>query len=211
MNKKTLTFLGISLTLAGCSDKAVIKKKMSNQTGTVDPIVENNQKSTKQWRDQLKRLAESPAPTDLKMGAMCYDMVGYYTDSYSCSTCMNKTIFPSGSLRSSVAGELSEIKLKVETLQKLGLIVKLDDMYLCDHCYTEKYGSTEGIEKGSLYWEIDNGNKVIRTNYQDFDFYILRDFLKQKDKVVGPQENETPLKKYIPRLKELLLGETGEK
>lgn len=213
MNKKTLTFLGLSLTLASCSDQSIVENdNASGQSDKVEPIVENNKRSREQWREQLAFLAthEPQMPNEICI-AMCYEMAMPYAASYNCEACKHKTLFADKSPRCTIAGELNDIKTRADKLRKLGLVVVLDECCLCDHCYAEKYESTDNIEQGSLYWLITNDGKTVRTKYDDFDFYILRDFLKRKDLVTSFNGDVNPLKNYVPRLKELLLGETGEK
>ena len=203
MRSKTLTYLGISLTLAGFADQqAINNSKHTGEKNKVEPIVENNKRSREQWKKQLEDLAKSPTPTKLKMGAMCYKMAMPYAGSYNCSKCKSKTVFAKGDSKRFKAGQLEKkVSKHLIELRKLGLDVKIDSSFLCSKC-----------GKGDdFYWEISNGDKIVRTKCEYFDFYILRDFLKKKEVVTGATERQKPLKKYIPRLKELLLGETKEK
>ena len=197
MNKNILTYLGISLTLASCTDKPVNTETAPNPTGQIESALKNNKRSRELWRKQLEDLAKAPTPTELQMGAMCYMMMMPYADSYDCEKCKEKTLFAEGSREGRKAGRLKEISAQAAELRNIGLEVTLDSSCLCNNCST-------GDE---FYWEISNNGETIRTKYDSYDFYILRDFLKKKKIATGMTERQTPLKNYIPRLKELLLAQ----
>ena len=163
----------------------------------------------------LDRLAASPEPKiEPDAGAMCYDMAELRLESYEhqCRKCGAKTVYPPDQkewrryLRTLRNGALS--------LKAKGLNIELDDSCLCRKCGKEVFiagesglsitnsGTNIGHPDrfGHLAWVI-NGRRIDACSS---DIEILSAFLSNKRIVTDEFDNQEPLKKYLPRLRELL-------
>jgi hypothetical protein len=151
----------------------------------------------------LKRVAEQPAPTELKMGAMCYEPICTPERvEYVCPSCGAKTIHAlneEGSIESFHAPVLNVkgYRTYIQTLNKLGLDAKLDESFLCSAC------RKEGVS--GLFLEVKIKDSVVRNALQSVDDLRKLVAFVQGDLVwKGAQDQESPLKPELPRIKQLL-------
>lgn len=154
---------------------------------------------------QLEKIAKEPAPQNLAPGAMCYSvMVPPSRIEYHCPVCKTKTFYDR--IFAPVVGftGIEQIRTWPVGLKKLGLDCKIDESSFCPKCSKGKN------QAPALYWEITVGKRKIRSKIQYGDYNLLAAFMQKKLKVIISQGQEEPLKKYLPRLRQLL-GMTKEK
>jgi ribosomal protein L37AE/L43A len=149
----------------------------------------------------LKRLADKPVPTKLEMGAMCYDMaMPPERAEYVCPTCGTKTIHALNHLENgwdAPALSVKQYRTYIEQLNKLGLVSKLDETFLCSAC------KKEGVS--GLFLEVTIKGRVVRNALQrDDDLRKLIAFVQGDLAWKGDQDRELPLKPELPRIKQLL-------
>jgi hypothetical protein len=191
-----LAAMGISSFTPGCMP-----------TGTEDPTLANSlpagQVASKKIDVDrlLKRLAEKPVPQELKMGAMCYEMASSpQRAEYVCPACGNKTIYALNQLTGgweAPALSVTYYRKDVEQLNKLGLVSKLDETFLCSAC------KKEGVS--GLFLEVTVKGRAVRTALQgQGDLRILIAFVQGDLVWKDTQDEEHPLKSELPRIKQLL-------
>jgi DNA-directed RNA polymerase subunit RPC12/RpoP len=176
-------------------------------TGTEDPTPADPQPtgqvaSKKIDVDRLlKRVAEQPVPESLNPGAMCYAMMAPPDRAeYVCPTCGTKTIHALNQLTGgwdAPALSIKSYRTYIEQLNKLGLVSKLDESYLCSAC------KKEGVS--GLFLDVTVKGRVIRTALQgDEDLRKLIAFVQGDLVWKGDRGCEIPLKPALPRIKQLL-------
>jgi DNA-directed RNA polymerase subunit RPC12/RpoP len=191
-----LAAMGISSLTPGCVP-----------TGTEDPTPADPQPtgqvaSKKIDVDRLlKRVAEQPVPESLNPGAMCYAMMAPPDRAeYVCPTCGTKTIHALNQLTGgwdAPALSIKSYRTYIEQLNKLGLVSKLDESYLCSAC------KKEGVS--GLFLDVTVKGRVIRTALQgDEDLRKLIAFVQGDLVWKGDRGCEIPLKPALPRIKQLL-------
>ena len=225
-----IVIIGLLFTpkLLAQSNKGTEKRKtvpangtVAIQTDTIQPLF-----SKTQIEEKLKRLAETPPPTNLSWGAMCYRSVSYFDAavSYICPICGAKTLYgrpfldigekkftpdySTGELKPVIFEERSydsygkaNINACRREIQKIkGIKVALDESEFCKHCspYT-----TNPI----LYLLVNIGgeSKTVKIpNVSWTDIRLIQEFLSGSLVHKGGNESETPLINYIARIKELL-------
>jgi predicted RNA-binding Zn-ribbon protein involved in translation (DUF1610 family)/uncharacterized protein YneF (UPF0154 family) len=174
------------------------------------PISENDtikaMFSKKQIEKKLKHLAETPAPTNLSFGAMCYEMVAvdYDTHEYICPICGEKTVYKKNKNKekfnyiSGVIWEISACRREIEKVN--GINIKLDEKQFCSHCSPK----TERPELFLLV-NIKGQNDTTKiSNFSSMDIRILKEFLDDKLVHKTDYDSELPLVDNIERIKELL-------
>jgi len=151
----------------------------------------------------LKRVADTPAPKELKMGAMCYDMASTPERvEYVCPRCGTKTIYAWNTKArmggwNSPALAIERYRSYIVELNKVGLDAKLDESFLCSTC------NKDG--KASLFIEVTLGKQAVRTALIDMnDLRKLIAFVQGDLVWKGDQDRELPLKPELPRIKQLL-------
>jgi len=152
---------------------------------------------------RLEKLSKSPPPKNLKMGAMCYDMAEPPDRiDYVCPACGEKTLYARddknrGSLTFFLSYQLQECR---EIAKKVkGLDIVLGEHEFCRKC-------SPATKAPVLILKVNYpGEKthVVRDVHED-DLGLLVEFMNNSDRHVGGQGRETPLKDYVPRLRELL-------
>jgi DNA-directed RNA polymerase subunit RPC12/RpoP len=135
------------------------------------------------------------------MGAMCYEMsMPPDRAEYVCPTCGTKTIHALNQLTGgwdAPALSIKQYRTYIEQLNKLGLVSKLDETYLCSAC------KKEGVS--GLFLEVTVKGRVIRTALQgDEDLRKLIAFVQGDLVWKGDRGCEIPLKPALPRIKQLL-------
>ena len=148
----------------------------------------------------LAKVAATPPPAGLSMGASCYRMcVPPEREEYICMVCGTKTIH---SLNKSDGWDNPALSVKyyrtyIEELIKLGLDAKLDESFLCSKCKKEG--------QSSLFLEVTIKNRVVRSALVDInDLSKLIAFVQGNLVWKGERDEEFPLKPELPRIRQLL-------
>lgn len=187
MDKKILSLLGLSLAFSGCEKEQPVTKGKERWR-----YLQQNE-----WESQLQKVAETPAPKNLEFGAMCYEIAFYEQNVYNCPVCLQKTIYDKSDQQlMSTLTLLPEYLDKASDIYNLRIPIKLVTTGLCSHC------SPDGPRE--LQWEVMNGEQQVMTPFEPFDLYILKAFAEKKLVVKDMTDEETPLKNYLPRLRQLL-------
>jgi len=168
------------------------------------PAVKTRSLSKEEIAQRLKKLANSPPPKNLSMGAMCYDMAGppERTD-YVCPECGEKTIYSKeGKDRRAstnfIQYDLPDCRRMAKDIK--GVTVELDEHEFCKKC-SPKVKEPELIVKVRYAGRADAA--VTRGITRD-DLKLINEFASGSDRHSGAQGRETPLSQYITRLQELL-------
>ena len=152
----------------------------------------------KSIKERLTALAKKPAPKNLKMGAMCYDVA--YTENrtdYVCPKCGQKTIYTVefGYL---ITNTIPDCRNYMNSFR--GLKANIDESQFCRKC-------SPHIKKPELCFEINysDENKVHKTcGINEKDMQLVSEFLNQSKVHRSFNDSEEPLKNYVKRLEELL-------
>jgi predicted RNA-binding Zn-ribbon protein involved in translation (DUF1610 family) len=174
------------------------RKGPSTATNTVAPG-ERRLPDRSAIRARLQALAKTPAPTDLKPGAMCYETAASPDRAeYLCPACGEKTFYPSGQARH-LSFALPRCRLLAARLATL-LECRLDESTFCRRCTPDaaapvlhlviRYGTTEREHRAGV-----NGYS---------DLAVLIDFLEGKTVHRNAYDGEEALKEHIPLLERLL-------
>jgi DNA-directed RNA polymerase subunit RPC12/RpoP len=191
-----LAAMGLATVTPGC-----VKTGVQGEVAT-DPQPTGVTASTKVDIDNLlKRVAEKPAPKNLNPGAMCYSMMAPPDRAeYVCPSCGTKTIHALNQLERSWDAPALSVKHYrgyIEQLNKLGLVSKLDETYLCSAC------KKEGVS--GLFLEVTVKGRIVRTALKsDHDLKKLVAFVQGDLVWKGDQGSELPLKPELPRIRQLL-------
>lgn len=168
--------------------------------------------------ERLRKLEKSQTPQDLAEGAMCYMRMPWRAEKKPCPECGKMMIV------GQMDNVLRRYNVPLKRIQNLGLDVKL---VLPEHCPKCGYGVGPcGMGEDYLWYsawdnEVDREDLTARQlrleiHYSDMpepvlvllkkphDLEILALFLQGKDRYTDDQERETPLKKWLGRLGELL-------
>ncbi len=152
---------------------------------------------------QLGKIAKEPAPQNLSPGAMCYEVAAPPNRvEYYCPVCKSKTFYDWTSAPVVGFTKIEEIRKWPVELKKFGLDCKIDESDFCPKCSKNKKNDAQ--QPRFLYWEITVGKRQIRSKVQSLDYQILAAFMAKKAKVKTFAGREEPLKKYLPRLRQLL-------
>lgn len=162
-------------------------------------------------RAMLKRLAETPPPTQLATGAMCYAMASPPNRAdYICPKCGERTLYDNSKYKTekpydmgiawTVERELPYCRSEFQELRKIaGHAIEFDESQFCRKC-------SPNVTKPKLVLHIsykdDNVRDVEAIDHHDLR--ILRKFLAGELKTTSDNEGEAPLKNDLPRLQELL-------
>ena len=156
----------------------------------------------------LDRLAVLPEPKgELGVSAMCYIQRLPQPENYTniCGTCGAKTVYPRdlGDRRRLV----QKLRDGVADLKAKGLNISLDDSCLCATCRGEK-NATEGKPEwfNEMKWTIA-GRKI---EVKPSDVEVLTAFISGR-RFLEYDDYKEPVKRYLPRLKELLAGYSNKK
>ncbi|MBN2681045.1 MAG: hypothetical protein JXR58_00930 [Bacteroidales bacterium] len=199
----------ISSIFVGCKSKPAKDAKVGNENGndSIQPVTGNSgvetikRYSKTEIKKMLTKLAETPAPTDLSFGAMCYDMaMPPPTVEYVCPVCGEKTLynedqfFVVNNIQNNLDG-LRHLSGKIEQIN-----LKIDESQFCKTC-------SPNVETPAfcLLTNIPGTKDTTKIcNVSDEDLVILLEFLNGKLKHTDFYERETPLKERIERLEQLL-------
>ena len=153
----------------------------------------------------LGRIDRAPEP-ELKMGAMCYDMAGPpATVDYVCPTCHAKTVYALGAKGANmdlvwlVAYDLTAARRIAAQIRTRAPGVVLDESPLCRQCTP-----AAGHPALRLRLTFVDGTSRVVEKVSTGDLRLLQGFFDGKLVAPGAQDDESPLKKDLPRLRELL-------
>ena len=167
--------------------------------------------SRAEMKERLLKLAKGEAPTELAIGAMCYEVAAPPLKAeYVCPKCGEKTLYALEDVdaqpdRQATWSMVSQVNVGIAASRRRikeigGLSVKLDESQFCRTCSpqvkTPKLGLVvqyAGQQEPHRVWDITEN-----------DAKLIAEFLAGKDKHVGPTDGEIPLKDYVKRLEELL-------
>jgi hypothetical protein len=152
-----------------------------------------------QLAEKLRKLGETPAPADLKMGASCYDMAAPSdTADFVCPRDGSRTSY---SKNISLAGTVRELPTLRQTAESLpGISASIDDSEFCRQCTP----TAPAAPKPILIVKLPDGTEKRTRGVGLRDLDILQEFLTGKLKHQGETGDETPLKDNLPRIRELL-------
>lgn len=178
------------------------KEKFEIINDTIKPLY-----SKKQIEKKLKHLAETPPPTDLSFGAMCYSISISSIDkfTYICPICGERTIYNQKkvdkdewwTVKSVLEYGLTSCRREVEKIK--GINIRLDESQFCKHCSPD-------IKKPELCLLVNIGgesdtSKVCDINY--LDIRKIQEFLNGELIHITGNEGEVPLVNDIEWLKKL--------
>lgn len=177
--------------------------------GQVEPPIPTVERMTRasnaEIERMLSRIEERPAPKE-KMGAMCYDMcLPPPVTEYVCPVCGEKSLYPAKENRwSTPLNRLEGLRRLQREAQaeagRRGAAVALDEQAFCRHCRPQAAEEPSA----ALVVRLPDGRETRTETFTEEDLRLLRDFFAGKDVRVGPQDDETPLKRSLPRLRDLL-------
>lgn len=184
-----------------CKNHKILLNSLDTKDDTIKGMF-----SKKQIDQKLKRLSETPAPTNLSFGAMCYEMVAVDTKNheYVCPLCGEKTVYKKDKDKTrffyidGLLWNLEACRKEIQTVR--GINIKLDEKQFCSHCSPK-------IERPELYLLVNIAGQSDTTRISAISFtdiQLIREFLE--DKLIHRTDNdgETPLIENIARIKELL-------
>jgi len=161
-------------------------------------------------RRALERLAESPPPSKLSIGADCYARIGPpATACYVCAKCGDRTLYarrPTGAegppeARGAGLGllhELPEYRRQAKEVRNLDL--ELDESEFCGKCRPEV--SDPQMVLVVRYPGTADPHRCRGVNQEDLR--LIRAFLAGRLEYVNLFGEGSPLKERMPRLRELL-------
>jgi len=168
------------------------------------PSILTHSLSRKEITERLKKLAKSPPPKDLKMGAMCYDMAGPPDRvDYVCPRCGEKTLYTNNDKNRIVSTffleyELSECRRLARDIK--GITVELDEHEFCRKC-------SPGVKEPAMILKVRYSGRTdaaVTRGITRNDLKLINEFLSGSDRHTGEQGRETPLNQYMKRLQQLL-------
>ena len=199
------------LITAGCRKPPTTVTRPAAPPPKVQPA-ESTSATRAKLAAQLQTLAESEPPSELAMGAMCYDMEGPPQRSeYVCPACGERTLYAlakqedeghwspaSWQLIRTVTTELPACRRQIKEID--GLAVRLDESQFYRQCSPNAETPTLGLVINYDGEPTPHRMSGITSN----DLKLIAEFLAGKAKHTGPQDGETPLKNHTERLGELL-------
>lgn len=187
--------------ITGCSRKV----ELVNQSRPPVTAKSIHSMSQTEIKKMLKRIETRKAP-EAKMGAMCYSMAAPPDRAeYVCPTCGEKTLYSSDQAHF-VAWDLQSCRREFESIKKsTELQLSLDESSYCKHCRPD-------AQKQELKLSVnyDGGETHTVSPVSAHDLRLLRGFLKGELSYETFTEGSRPLKKCMPRLRELLGVELGD-
>jgi len=195
-----LITLAIVLVLAALAPRAIAASPPSNPVPPAAAPAPAAPLLTKaQLAEKLRKLGETPAPANLKMGASCYDMaMGPDTADFVCPRDGSRTHY---SKNLGVAETVRKVPSLRQTAASLpGISASIDDSEFCRQCTPTAPADPQPI----LIVKLPDGTekRTRGVNWRDLD--ILQEFLTDQLKHQGDTGRETPLKDNLPRIRELL-------
>lgn len=189
--------------------RSALGRTVPVKTGSSLTVAQNSPQITKkltreQIAQRLKKLKESPAPTNLRPAAMCYKMAATPDRiEYICPVCGERTLYSS-----QASGNYQQVTLVREDIPECrqlvksitGLSLSIDESEFCRKC-SPRVGSP-AMTLIIRYPGEKEPRQVKGISAQDLT--LISEFLSGKNRHEGERGSETPLVDYIPRLLELL-------
>jgi hypothetical protein len=149
---------------------------------------------------RLKKLAGSPTPANLNMGAKCYEIAAPPDRvDYVCPKCGQRTLYTrEQGLQDAVRLEIPEARRLVKEIR--GIEVKLDESQFCRTCSPSVSEPQLILLVGVPGQKDPHRVEGVAAN----DLKLLKEFLQGSDRHKGDNDRETPLKDHIDRIEELL-------
>ena len=178
------------------------KEKLEIVNDTIKPLY-----SKEQIEEKLKYLAETPPPSDLSFGAMCYSIAISSTDrfTYICPICGERTIYKKNKIKDKdwwsvkwvLESGLTSCRREVDKVS--GINIQLDESQFCGHC-------SPNVKKPELCLLVNVGgesdtSKVCDINY--LDIRKIQEFLNGELIHITGNEGEVPLVDDIEWFKQL--------
>jgi hypothetical protein len=154
--------------------------------------------SRQQIKEKLEVLASTPAPENLKNGAMCYKIAAPPNRTeYICPVCGERTVHTDNTARF-IERELTVCRTLADSISGIDLV--LDEKQFCKKCSPKTEDPSLCIH---LKFAGDTTTNTVCSVYSE-DMQLLYEFTKGKLMHKDDYDNETPLKNYSVRLRELL-------
>ncbi|MFH0864670.1 MAG: hypothetical protein V1904_00640 [Bacteroidota bacterium] len=148
-------------------------------------------------KEKLEALANSPAPTELKQGAMCYAaMLERDSAEYVCPKCGERTLYTENK-GWFVRRDLNVCRTLADSVPAINLT--LDESQYCKKCSPD----IESPQLCITYQLADDANKTHICGITPYDLKIMKEFMQGKDKHITDNDGEVALKDFLPRLQEL--------
>ncbi len=200
-----LTLAAVMLVLLAMIISAVGCSRPPAQTPPAPAAVSPPQTERERLQAKLRELVAAPAPSELERGAMCYAKVFVPEPAeYLCPRCGSRTQH-----QQSLVPLLREVaKARTAAGVVKGLKVTLDESEFCRKCTPE----APEAPALSLVVTFADGrvHRVRRVSAEDLQ--IIAEFLSGKDKHLGQNGREEPLKDLAARIDALLgLSQNGTK
>jgi hypothetical protein len=143
---------------------------------------------------------EKKASPEPKMGAMCYKMAAPPERAeYVCPKCGEKTLYTKDAARE-IEWELDSCRREFLLLKSASaLSLALDESSYCSHCRPD--AKKHALELVVTYAD---GASCTNSPITDVDLSILQGFLKGGLDFKTSNDSTVPLKKMLPRLRQLL-------
>lgn len=167
-----------------------------------------------QVRALLKKLADTPGPKELAMGACCYKPASRPRRAeYVCPKCGERSLYDEAKMAERdwldhgvapvVDREVPTCRREIQELRKIvGDAIALDESQFCRKC-SPKVTTPKLVLHISYKGEKPRDVEGVKHD----DLRMLRELLSGKLRAKADNDSETPLKDKLPRLQELL----GEK
>lgn len=197
---QTILIMLLLLTVAGvlwaCQTPRNDKPGTAASPVTVIKIKALSQSQIKERLSQLQTRSE-PLP---KMGAMCYKMAASPDRAeYLCPTCGEKTLYRSD-MAHFIEQSLGKCRRKFEHLKEIdGTAFSLDESRLCHKCQPKADNRLL-----ALTVRYQDGKTHTTLSVNELDLQLLCDFVDGKESYSTSNDGEYPLKRELPRLRELL-------
>ncbi|MFH0887084.1 MAG: hypothetical protein V1843_02830 [bacterium] len=147
-------------------------------------------------QQKLADLSKKPAPTELKMGAMCYDMAGPPERvEYTCPIDNTKTLYTQNT--DTVSWDIPAARRLIKTINNPAFT--LDESEFCKKC-----NPNITAPKLNLIVKYAGQKPYTMENISPNDLKLINEFLSGQDKHKTSNDAELPLKDYSDRLKVLL-------
>ena len=195
--------------LTGCSPSNESPRQPT--ATTFDVPLSDKPLSRAELAARLERLAASPLPTELAPGAMCYvPALLMPPDAYVCPTCGERTFYsrPVGSGGVGAGDTESAYRIlelgienyRQEVAKLASLSVALDESQFCRKCSPDVQDP-----KLVLVTKPPGAASAHRTvGVTSRDLVLLRRFAEGLNHHDYDRDGESPLKDYLPRIRELL-------
>jgi len=164
----------------------------------VMPVKNTGPLTRTQLAERLQRLEEAPVPPP-ELSAMCYESAAPPTTAvYVCPKDGSRTHYSRDAALAERIEQLPILRAAVQTVS--GLKVSLDESELCSRCTPTPPPSPEPILIVKLPDGAEKRTRAVIAN----DLLLLREFADGQLTHRGEDGAETPLKDFLPRIRQML-------